>query len=179
MRHALIKGVDSPVAGPQVLLPAGRTASVTSMPDPTQPAMTLPEPSTPSTMPPLCSVPRVTGAPQLPPAGRTAASGTVLPFELDAHSATVCPAGVTATTMPPPWPRSAACQVFPFVLVHTSTFAVPPEVVKVPPAAMTPAGLSATELPHDPGRASGADHERLRFRRHLEIRRILPARPGP
>ncbi len=62
------------------------------------------------------------------------------------HSATVWPAGVTATTMLrpevgalPPGPRSVACQVFPFGLVHTSTCVVPLEAVKVPPAAMAPA----------------------------------------
>src|SRR5271170_4992268 len=142
-----LPSTDSVVAGPQLLLPAGRTASVVSPGPTTQPAMTLPEPSTPSTSPPVSSrlVLRVTGAPQLPPAGCTAASSTVLPVELDTypHNATVCPAGVTATTILcpelgvlPPWPRSVACQVVPFVLVHTSTF----------------------ELPHDPGNETGDDH---------------------
>jgi hypothetical protein len=60
--------------------------------------------------------------------------------------------------MPLPGPRSVACQVVPFVLVHTSTFVVPPEAVKVPPAAMTPAWFTATEVPHDPGSATGDDH---------------------
>src|ERR1700677_2695191 len=44
--------IDSVVAGPQLLLPAGRTASVASPGLAAQPAMTLPEPSTPSTSPP-------------------------------------------------------------------------------------------------------------------------------
>jgi hypothetical protein len=35
---------------------------------------------------------------------------------------------------------------------------VPSEAVKVPPAAMAPAWLTATELPHDPGNATGDDH---------------------
>jgi hypothetical protein len=59
----------------------------------------------------------------------------------------------------PPWPRSVACQVFPFELVHTWTCVLPSEAVKVPPAAMAPAWLTATELPHDPGNATGDDHE--------------------
>ena len=77
---------------------------MTSSPDPTQPAMTLPEPSTPSTSPPPSVVLRITGAPQLPPAGRSAASSSGMPVEVEPfpHSATVCPAGVAATTMPRP-----------------------------------------------------------------------------
>ena len=61
--------------------------------------------------------------------------------------------------MPPPGPRSVACQVVPFVLVHTSTCRVPLEAVKVPPAAMAPAWSTATELPHGPGSVTGDDHE--------------------
>ena len=135
--------------------------------------MTLPAPSVPITSPPSDSarprpVLRVTGVPQLPPAGCTAASTTAVQVEHGQfpHTATVCPAGVTATAMRcpelgvlPPWPRSVACQVFPFVLVHTWTCVVPSEAVKVPPAAMAPSWLTATELPHDPGNATGDDHE--------------------
>jgi len=133
-----VPSTDSVVAGPQLLLPAGRTASVASPGFTTQPAMTLPEPSTPSTGPPVDRsrfVLRVAGAPQLPPAGCTAASSTALQVEQARfpHSATACPAGVTATTMRcpelgalPPWPRSAACQVCPFGLVYTWTCVVPP-----------------------------------------------------
>src|SRR5215469_15270729 len=133
--------------------------------------MTLPVPSVPITSPPVDRsrlVLRVTGAPQLPPAGCTAASSTALQVEHGKypHSATVRPAGVTATAMRcpdlgalPPWPRSVACQVVPFGLVHTWTCVVPSEAVKVPPAAMAPAWLTATELPHDPGRPTGDDQE--------------------
>jgi hypothetical protein len=111
---------------------------------------------------------RVTGAPQLPSAGCTAASSTALQVEHGQypHSATAWSAGVTATTMRrpdlgalPPWPRSVACQLAPFGLVHTWTCAVPSEAVKVPPAAIAPACLTAIELPHDPGRPTGDDHE--------------------
>ena len=58
----------------------------------------------------------------------------------------------------PPGPRSVACQVFPSGLVHTCTCVVPSAAVKVPPAAMAPAWFTATELPHDPGSWTGADH---------------------
>src|SRR5271167_3995985 len=105
-----LPSIDSVVAGPQLLLPAGRTASVVSPGFVDQPAMTLPAPSVPITSPPVDR------------------SRLVL--------------RVTATTMRrpelgalPPWPRSVACQVFPFGLVHTWTCVVPSEAVKVPPAA--------------------------------------------
>jgi hypothetical protein len=111
---------------------------------------------------------RVTGAPQLPPAGCTAASSTALQVEHGQfpHSASAWPAGVTATAMRcpelgafPPWPRTVACHVFPFALVHTWTCVLPSEAVTVPPAAMAPAWLTATGLPHDPGSETGDDHE--------------------
>jgi len=161
--------MDSVVAGPQLLLPAGRTASVASPGFVDQPAMTLPAPSVPSTSPPSDRsrlVLRVTGVLQLPPAGCTAASSMAVqvPHGQFPHTATVWPAGVTASTMRwpelgalPPWPRSVACQVFPFGLVQTWTCVVPSEAVKVPPAAMAPAWLTATELPHDPGSETGDD----------------------
>ena len=166
-----VPSADSVVAGPQLLLPAGRTASWLASPGfTTQPAMTLPEPSTPSTSPPVDRsrlVLRVTGALQLPPGwmdGGLQHDGAGSSTAQFPHSATVAPAGATATAMRcpelgalPPWPRSVACQVVPFGLVHTWTCVVPSEAVKVPPAAMAPAWLTATELPHDPGRPTGDD----------------------
>jgi hypothetical protein len=47
--------------------------------------------------------------------------------------------------------------------------------VKVPPAAMAPAWLTATELPHGPGRATGDDHEAASAGSAGET----PTRPGP
>jgi hypothetical protein len=111
----------------------------------------------PSATPPppkYSSVLSVTGAPQLPLGGRTAAcrmyahaagQPTVLP-----QSATACPSGPSAMTgccppcgWSPPGPRSVACQVFPSGLVHTCTCVVPSAALKVPPAAMAPALFTA------------------------------------
>src|SRR5215469_18409203 len=119
--------------------------------------MTLPVPSVPITSPPVDRsrlVLRVTGAPQLPPAGCTAASSTALQVEHGKypHSATVRPAGVTATAMRcpdlgalPPWPRSVACQVVPFGPAPTTTPPAPAARAK-PRTRPGPQGYSAPSV---------------------------------